>query len=130
MPADRLGVGTAAYRLLTEEDLPTAWLEPISPEYLEEVAVRMEVRKVVATTLVELPDYPWAWHYERWSRGAIEAAKLRGEKPLGVMLVSRSDFRALPTEAARSEQAAEVLRSLLQTGRPLPLFSRTFGPPP
>ena len=128
MPADRQGVGTAPYQLLTEGDLPTVWRAPVSPGCLEEAAVQMEVEKVVAFTVVELPDYPWAWHYERWSRGAIEAAKLRGEKPLCVMLVSRSSFRDLPTEADRSKQAAGVLRSLLQTGRPVPLFSRAFAP--
>ena len=96
--------------------------------YLEKVALRMAVRRVVPTTVVELPDYPWAWHYERWSRTAAAEAEQRGERSLGVMVVSRSEFRKLPTERQSADQAGAVLHSLIETGRPLLLFARVFVP--
>ena len=98
--------------------------------YLEEVALRMEVRRVVPATVVELPDYRWAWHYERWARAAAAEADRRGEQPLSVMVVSRGEFRNLPTERQRADQAGAVLHSLVETGRPLPLFARVFVPKP
>jgi hypothetical protein len=130
MPADRLGPSTPQYSLLTEDDLPSEWLRPVDESCLQEMALQLGVRAVVPTTAVELPDYPWAWHYERWSRTVIDEAHQRDEKPLCVMVVSRSDFRNLQTERQRTEQSAAVLRSLIQTGRPLPLYSRIFGPKP
>jgi hypothetical protein len=129
-PANRLGPATPAYSLLYAHDLPQEWLQPLGQDYLEEVAVRMEVRRVVPTTVVELPDYRWAWHYERWARAAAAEADRRGEQPLSVMVVSRGEFRNLPTERQRADQAGAVLHSLVETGRPLPLFARVFVPKP
>ena len=98
--------------------------------YLEEVALRMEVRRVDTATVVELPDYRWAWHYERWARSAVAEAEQRGEQPLAVMVVSRDEFRNLPTERQRADQAGAVALSLIGTGRPLPFFARVFVPIP
>ena len=129
-PADRLGPTTPAYGLLYVHELPQEWLRPVDQDYLAEVALRMEVTRVMPATVVELPDYRWSWHYERWARSAVAEAEQRGEQPLAVMVVSRDEFRNLPTERQRADQAGAVLQSLIETGRPLPLFARIFSPMP
>jgi hypothetical protein len=129
-PSNRFGPATPAYSLLYAHDLPQEWLQPLGPDYLEEVALRMEVRRVVPTTVVELPDYRWAWHYERWARAAAAEADWHGEQPLSVMVVDRGKFRNLPTDRQRAAQAGAVRHSLLETGRPLPFFARVFVPKP
>ena len=130
-PSDRLGPGTAAYSLLTYADLPNEWRQEVNPATLQRMAVQLGIPVAKASIAVELPDYPWAWHYEAWSRTEIENSAARGENPLVVMVVSRDEFRTGWPEAQgqRDRLAKSVLRSLLQTGRPLPLFARIFGPP-
>ena len=130
---DRLGDETAPYQLLFEEDLPEEWKRAPDGEYLEEVARTLQLASgahVDSYVCVELPDYAWAHHYERWSRGAADAAVAAGRKPLIVMLTSQDDFRNLPTADQRKRQASECLRSLAIHGKPLPLFSRAFGQAP
>ena len=129
---DRLGNETAPYQLLFEEDLPEEWKQAPDGEYLEEVARTLATPRghVYSYVCVELPDYAWAHHYEKWSRGAAEAAVAAGRKPLIVMLTSQVDFRNLPTADQRKRQASECLRSLAIHGKPLPLFSRAFGQAP
>ena len=130
VPGDRVGPGLAQYRLLCHADLPPMWLEPVDSSVLQEIAQRMRVSEVTAVTCVELPDYPWAWHYFRWWQRESELARQRGERPLPLMVVSRGEFRDLPTAAERRELADQCLRSLQDEGIPLRLFSRSFGARP
>ena len=88
----------------------------------------MLVAEVTAVVCVELPDYPWAWHYFRWWERESEVAERRGERPLSLMVVSQVDFRNLPTVAERHQLAGQCLRSLLEEGIPLRLFARSFEP--
>ena len=129
---DRLGDETAPYQLLFEEDLPEEWMQAPGREYLDEVAQRLGVPwgDVYSHVCVELPDYAWARHYERWSRGAAQSASAAGLSPLIVMVTAQVDFRNLPTADQRKRQATECLRSLAIYGKPLPLFSRVFGTAP
>ena len=129
---DRLGDETAPYQLLFAEDLPEEWTRPLDREYLEEVAQRLAMPggEVYSYVCVELPDYGWAHHYERWSRSASDAAVAAGRKPLGIMLTSQDEFRNLSSPDQRKRQASECLRSLAIHGKPLPLFTRVFGPAP
>ena len=127
-----MGNETAPYQLLFEEDLPEEWKQAPDREYLEEVARTLATPRghVYSYVCVELPHYAWEHHYERWSRGAADAAVAAGRKPLIVMLTSQDDFRNLPTADQRKRQASECLRSLVIHGKPLPLFSRAFGQAP
>ena len=125
---DRLGPDTAPYRLLRHEDLPEAWLQPMAEAFLAEAAQRVGVPSVSPVVCVELPDYPWAWHYHRWWELEAERAHQRGERPLPIMVVAVTDFRNLPSHEERRRLAAQVLQSLLQAGIPLPLFARCLGP--
>ena len=127
---DRLGDDSPPYQLLFVEDLPEEWTRPLDSEYLAEVSQRLGLpgRDFFSYVCVELPDYAWAHHYERWSRGAADAAVAAGRKPLGIMLTAQDEFRNLPTPDERRRQASECLRSLATHGKPLPLFTRVFGP--
>ena len=126
---DRLGLGTAPYQLLYEEDLPEEWKQAPDEAYFAEVARTLPAPRsdIYSYVCVELPDFVWAHHYERWSRGAADAAKAAGRKPLVVMLTSQADFRNLPSADERQRQATECLRNLVVHGKPLPLFTRVFG---
>jgi hypothetical protein len=129
---DRLGHETAPYQLLFEEDLPEEWKRAPDAEYLEELAQALPGPRgnIDSHVCVELPDYAWAHHYEKWSRGAAEVAVAAGRKPLVVMLSSQHDFRNLPTADQRKQQATECLRNLAIHGKPLPLFARAFSRTP
>ena len=129
---DRLGDETAPYQLLFEEDLPEEWMQAPDREYLDEVAQRLGVPPgaVYSHVCVELPDYGWARHYERWARDAAQSASAAGRSPLIVMVTAQVDFRNLPTGADRTRQATACLHSLVVHGKPLPLFSRIFGVAP
>jgi len=129
---DRLGDETAPDLLLFEEDLPEEWMQAPDEEYLAEMARRLGVQRgdVYSHVCVELPDYGWARHYERWSRGAAQSASAAGLSPLIVMVTAQVDFRNLPTADERERQATECLRSLAIHGKPLPLFTRVFGAAP
>ena len=122
-----LSPGSAPYRLLYYADLPQEWLEPLADDVLQVAAQRMRVAEVTTVVCVEIPDYPWAWHYFRWWQRESELAKRRGELPLPIMLAPRVEFRRLPTGARRRQLADSCLRSLLDEGIPLRLFLRSFG---
>ena len=126
-PADRLGPATAPFKRLLWDDLPEEWRAPVPAEALADCASRMGVPSVFAVVCVELPDFPWAWHYERWARQPVREACRAGD-PLPIVVVARTDFRNPAEEAERRDLSAQVLRSLLVEGRPLPLFSRAFVP--
>ena len=80
--------------------------------------------KLECYTAIELPDVGWGRKYYAWA-----SEKLRDTKPedkwLPVMLVSQFDYRGDPAEAQRG--MAELLHSLLTTGRPPPHFTKIFG---
>ena len=126
-PADRLGPATAPFKRLLWDDLPEEWRAPVPAEALADCASRMGVPSVLAVVCVELPDFPRARHYERWARQPIREACRTGD-PLPIVVVARADFRNPAEEAERRDLTAQVLRSLLVEGRPLPLFSRAFIP--
>ena len=126
-PADRLGPATAPFKRLLWDDLPEEWRAPVPAEALADCASRMGVPSVFAVVCVELPDFPWAWHYERWARQPVREACRAGD-PLPIVVVARADFRNPAEEAERRDLSAQVLRSLLVEGKPLPLFSRAFVP--
>ena len=127
----RLGLELAQYRLLCHADLPQEWREPIEGSFLQQMAQRLQVADVTAFICIELPDYPWAWHYFRWWQRESELARHRGERPLSLMVVSQADyFRDLPTAAERRQLARQCLRSLQEEGIPPLLLSRSFGTRP
>ena len=129
---DRLGDETAPYRLILEEELPAAWMQPPSEAYMAEMALRLGVQRadLYSHVCIELPDYGWARHYERWARDAAPVASAAGLRPLLIMVTAQSDYRDLPTAEERLRLATECLRSLAIHGKPLPLFCRAFGAAP
>ena len=129
---DRLGDETAPYRLILEEELPAAWMQPPGEAYMAEMALRLGVQRedLYSHVCVELPDYGWARHYERWAREAAPVASAAGCRPLLIMVTAQSDYRNLPTADERLRLATECLRSLAIHGKPLPLFCRAFGAAP
>ena len=126
-PADRLGPTTAPFRRLLWDDLPEEWKTPVPAEALADCAARMGVRSVLPAVCVELPDFPWARHYDRWARQPV-CQPCRTGDPLPVVLVAIQHFRGLADEGERWALSAQVERSLLVQGKPLPLFSRAFIP--
>ena len=96
-------------------------------EALADCAARMGVHSVLPAVCVELPDFLWAWHYNRWAQQPVSQPCRTGD-PLPVVVVAREDFRGLADEGERRALSAQVLQSLLVKGRPLPLFSRVFIP--
>ena len=92
-------------------------------EALADCAARMGVHSVLPAVCVELPDFPWAWHYDRWARQPV-CQPCRTGDPLPVVVVARQDFRGLADEGERRALSAQVLPSWLVEGKPLPLFSR------
>ena len=109
------------------DDLPEEWRAPVPAEALADCASRKGVPSVFAVVCVELLDFPWAWHYERWARQPIREACRAGD-PLPIVVVARADFRNPAEEAERRDLSARVLRSFFVEGRLLPLFSRAFIP--
>ena len=126
-PADRLGPTMAPFRRLLWDDLPEEWKTPVPAEALADCAARMGVRSVLPAVCVELPDFPWARHYDRWARQPV-CLPCRTGDPLPVVLVAIQHFRGLADEGERWALSAQVERSLLVQGKPLPLFSRAFIP--
>ena len=96
-------------------------------EALADCAARMGVHSVLPAVCVELPDFLWAWHYNRWAQQPVSQPCRTGD-PLPVVVVAREDFRALADEGEREALSAQVLQSLKVKWKPLPLFLRTFVP--
>ena len=113
--------GGAEFRLLTEEDLSGGWEIDVSAGTLEYVAGRLGVApsEIRPQVVVELPDYAWAWKYQRW------ASSRSDPRALGVMVVSAVDFRG-QGETASLAAAQHTYRSLFETGLPAPFFARIF----
>ena len=125
---DRLGPGAAPYRLLTVHDLPSEWRSDVAEGTLRVVAEQMAVDRVVGKVVVEMPDYPWALHYYSWTRSCAFSFPAERDSALEILVVSRSEFRGLSDEAARSRATEQCLRSLLEHGHPAPLFFMYFVP--
>ena len=96
-------------------------------EALADYAAKMRVHSVIPAVCVELPDFLWAWHYNRWAQQPV-SQPCRTDDPLPVVVVAREDFRGLADEGERRALSAQVLQSLLVEGGPLPLFSRACRP--
>ena len=84
-----LGEGSASFQLLTTNDLPLAWLIPVSPGTLEYAALQMGLQpdKLQPLVVVELPDFPWVWKYQGWAQSQ------QVPDALPILVVSRSEFR-------------------------------------
>ena len=113
--------GSAEFCLLTESDLTGGWEIEVSAGTLRYVADRMGVNPVDLRpcVVVELPDYPWAWKYQRWvAQNDVPGA-------LSVMVVGSDNYRG-QGRAASQAAAQQTYRSLVETGHPAPFFARIF----
>ena len=108
-PKDRLGEGTAPFRLWWQEDLPSVWRQYSTDNHI--------------CVAVEIPDVPWGRAYYSWACRQLEAmAGSSGAVP--VMLASMEDFRDHQDRDKRTAAARECLHALLQDGRPPQHFAR------
>ena len=116
---------TAEFVAWKVSELPEVWLQPVTQEALEHAARELEVpaASLQPYTVVELPDFPWAWRYEAWHRSKF------GDDPsyVRVLFTARDNFRGEEEATARRRVAADALRALVETGKPPPLFSRVFA---
>ena len=123
--AGRLGSHTADFVAWKVAELPEEWLRPVTQEALEHAARVLEApaAKLHPCTALELPDFPWAWHYEAWHHTNF------GNDPsyLHVVLTARDSFRGEEDAAARDRMAADALRALVETGKPPPFFTKIFA---
>ena len=121
----RLGPQTAEFVALKVSELPEVWLQPVPQEALEHAARKVDVpaANLQAYTVVELPDFPWAWRYEAWHRSKF------GDDPsyVRVLLTARDNIRGEEDATARRRVAADAFRALVETGKPPPFFSRVFA---
>ena len=122
VPANRLDVDSADFRLCTTADLTGDWLLPVPAETLQYVSQQMGVppELLEPCVVVELPDYPWAWKYNRWAMDQYQ------EGALAVMVVARDTFRG-GDEAQRLSASLESLHSILAFGKPAPFYARIFA---
>ena len=120
---NQLVAGSAEFQLLTSDDLPAAWLIPVSTGALDYAALQMGLQPgmVEPRVVVELPDFPWAWKYH----SRAQSQHVDGALP--IMVVSNSEFRG-QDEAARHAAAMESLRCLMDIGKLAPFFARIFDP--
>ena len=119
---NRLDVDGADFQLLTTTDLTGGWLLPVPADTLEYASQQMGVpaELLEPCVVVELPDYPWAWKYNRWSQDQYT------EGALPIMVVDRDTFRG-GDEAQRLSASLTSLHSLLAYGKPAPYFARIFA---
>ena len=115
--------GSADFAQLTEDDLPKAWRSVGDADGRIHAAMQMGLRpeQVCPCVVVELPDLPWAWRYQRWS----ENEWVPGALP--TMVVSLTQFRGGAEQSSR-EAALECLASLITKGKPAPFFCRIYVP--
>ena len=115
--------GSADFAQLTEADLPEAWRGEVDAAAQRHAAQQMGLRaeQVCPCVVVELPDLPWAWKYQRWSQDV----SVPGALP--TMVVSLSEFRGGDNQGSQYF-ALECLSSLITTGKPAPFFCRIFVP--
>ena len=108
-PQDRLGEGTAPFRLWWRADLPSVWRQHFTDDH--------------CYVAVELPDAPWGRAYYSWACNQL-AALPEDSGAVPVMLCSMADFRGHPEGEQRIAAARECLRALLEGGRPPQHFAR------
>ena len=85
-------------------------------------ALQLGASRVMPQVVFELPDLACAWKYQRW------AAQQNSSDSIPVMVVAWDQFRGETSNEKRREAATPCLRSLMETGRPAPLFARVFNP--
>ena len=122
------GNGAHPFCLWRKSELPEEWsvrLSPLSEGYARAAAeFGVPVSQIEAHVVLEMPDVPWSWAYQRWHNAMLEADTSL-DKPIPVMVVAREDVRnASPTE--REVRFRQSLRAILETGRPDPLWRRVW----
>ena len=122
-----LGQGAASFRTWRWSDLPTAWQVPPSEESLRAAAADLDVpvTNLRSYVCVELPDFPWAFQCQAWHEHHNHE-RTEEDPVIHVMVVARDSFRDEP-DSVKADLYRDCLRSLLTTGRPLPLWSRAWG---
>ena len=122
-----LGLGAASFRAWRWSDLLAVWKALPSEDGLRATATTLEIpeNNLRSYVCVELPDFPWAWQYQAWHKDRNhEGAE---EDPvIHIIVVARDSFRDEP-DSVKAGLYRDCLRSLLTTGRPLPLWSRAWG---
>ena len=86
----------------------------------------MQPHEIGTYLTVELPDFPWAWAYQRWHQETVHEVR-DGDPPIVPMVVARESFRLPATPAEQAGLYRGVLRYLLEEGRPPPLWARVWG---
>ena len=99
--AGRLGPHTADFGAWKVAKWSEEWLRPVTQEALEHAARVLEVpaAKLHPCTALELPDFPWAWHYEAWHHTNF------GNDPsyLHVVLTARDSFAVKKIQLPETE---------------------------
>ena len=118
-----LGNGAAPLRTWHWSEVPPEWQTPCSAADIRRAARNLQVPEssIRSQVVVELPDFPWAWHYQAWHNQASEQGHSDADAIVPIMLVSRSEFRN------ETQQTQQCLRDMLTTGRPSPLWSRVWA---
>ena len=122
-----LGPASAFFRHLLWDDIPEEWRTLVPAEVLANYAARMGVYLVLPAVCVELPDFLWAWHDNRWAQQPVSQHCRTGDLLL-VVVVAQEDLRGVFDDGEGRALSAKVLWSLQVEGRPLPLISRIFTP--
>ena len=121
--ANQLIEGSADFAQLTVADLPEAWRCGVDAAAHCHAARQMGLRaeQVCPCVVVELPNLPWAWKYQRWSQDVSVPGAL------STMVVSLTEFRGGHEQSSR-DSVFECLASLISTGKPAPFFCRIYVP--
>ena len=124
-----MAFGNAAlpFCLWRESELPEEWKRPCSREDLARAAAELGVpaSRIESYVVVEMPDFPWSWVYQRWHNARLDADTSL-DKPIFLMVVARESFRNAPP-AEREVLFRQSLQALLDTGRPAPLWRRVWA---
>jgi hypothetical protein len=117
------------FTLWRESELPEEWsnrLSPLSEGHARAAAeFGVPASRIECYTVVEMPDFPWSWAYQRWHNTMLESDTSL-DKPVFIMVVARESFRDAPP-AEREVLFRQSLRAILDTGRPAPLWSRVWS---
>ena len=121
MRSASLGGNAVPFQLLRQRDLPSEWLVEVSQGAIDYAAAQLQTRPelVAPRVAVELPDFPWAWAYQRWAEAQNDP------EALAICITNWDDYRNL-RQPERSEAVSACLRSFIEIGRPAPFFVRGF----
>ena len=119
---DSLGAETPKFQLIKAAELPPAWQVEVSEGAIAHARGQLGVARVRPQVCLELPDLGWAWKYQKWAERQITADSIP------ILVVAWDQFQGAAAEERKREAASSCLRSLLETGRPAPLFVRVFAP--